>query len=62
MDADERLWTIFWFGSVFVEHPIEHGLLSTFSNLLSSRPAARRVLERFFPECTAAPERFESRG
>ena len=40
MDADERLWTIFWFGSDFVEHPIAHGLLSTLSNLLSSREAA----------------------
>ena len=28
------------FGSEFVEHPIEHGLLSTFSNPLSSREAA----------------------
>ena len=41
MDADERLWTIFWFGSDFFEHPIAHGLLSTLSNLLSSREAAR---------------------
>ena len=41
MDADERLWTIFWFGSDFVEHPIAHGLLSTLSNLLSSCDAAR---------------------
>ena len=41
MDADERLWTIFWFGSDFVEHPIAHGLLSTLSNLLSSCEAAR---------------------
>ena len=40
MDADERLWTIFWFGSDFVEHPIAHGLLSTLTNLLSSREAA----------------------
>jgi len=45
MDADERLWTIFWFGSDFVEHPIAHGLLSTLSIPLSSREAARRVLE-----------------
>jgi hypothetical protein len=40
MDADEGEWTIFWFGSDFVEHPIAHGLLSTLSNLLSSREAA----------------------
>ena len=32
-------------------------LLSTHYNPLSGRPAARRVLERFFPECSAAPER-----
>ena len=32
-------------------------LLSTHYDLLSSHPAARRVLERFFPECSAAPER-----
>ena len=31
-------------------------LLSTFYNPLSSRPAARRVLERLFQECPAAPE------
>jgi len=29
------------FGSEFVEHPIEDGLLSIFSNPLSSREAAR---------------------
>ena len=36
-------------------------LLSTFYNPLSSRPAACRVLERFFPECPAAPERNKSK-
>jgi|688.fasta_scaffold903501_2 hypothetical protein len=31
----------FWLGSDFFEHPIAHGLLSTLSNLPSSREAAR---------------------
>jgi hypothetical protein len=44
------------FGSELVEHPIEHGLLPTFSNLLSSREAACRVLESIFQECLAAPD------
>jgi hypothetical protein len=31
-------------------------LLSTHYDPLSSRPTARRVLERIFPECPASPE------
>ena len=31
-------------------------LLSTHYDPLSGRPAARRVLERFFSKCSAAPE------
>ena len=46
---------IAWFAGA-IAMPSGSILLSTLYNLLSGRPAARRVLERFFPECSAAPE------